>query len=466
MKKYSTIIIKSNILQSINLLCESKDLLEDTGNIFLLIRNEYFENGDIKEDLFDVIKDSLNIGLLYINTIVAPTKDVIHTNIPDNVLYIIWLAKNKNHFFNKDAIREDHIWKNVEWGRREKNYNPKGKDPGNVWIPTKDDGKANITKHILFTIDKIIKRIYDCSNQSECGTLFYSSCKQDQDILKGKIEYKWIDTNEQTYKFSTHNILPNNNNNEKLKATIIWNTSERMFQLNDKKVDLVVTSPPYWNLKDYFKKGQIGQEDYNTYLSRLNAVWTECYNHMFECASMWININVRVKNGQVILIPKDIISQCKKIGFHYKGIFIWHKSSGIPTHNKNIVDRFEYVLIFSKSDSLTINTKLLNFHDYKNEVINNGAFWNINRKAGSVGKHYIHPAIFPNELVNRIINITTIENQTIMDPFLGSGTSLISAILSKRNFIGYEYNEGFKEVIESRINKEISLNTSFDLQYI
>ena len=67
---------------------------------------------------------------------------------------------NKNHYFSKDPIREKHIWKDVEWGKRKKNYNPKGKDPGNVWLKTKDDGKANITEHCPLSFQEVVKRCY------------------------------------------------------------------------------------------------------------------------------------------------------------------------------------------------------------------------------------------------------------------------------------------------------------------
>ena len=171
---------------------------------------------------------------------------------------------------------------------------------------------------------------------------------------------------------------------------------------------------------------------------------------------MWVNINVRVKNNKSILLPKDFIIQCKKIGFYYKGILIWHKSSGIPTHEKNIVDRHEYVLVFSKNQGLTANEKINNFSDYKNSKINGGLFWNINRKAGSVGKQ-LHPAIYPNELVSRVVESCTTEGQTVLDPFLGSGTTLIASVLANRNCYGYEYNEGFRNLIMGRIQKDIGL---------
>ena len=91
----------------------------------------------------------------------------------------------------------------------------------------------------------------------------------------------------------------------------------------------------------------------------------------------------------------------------------------------------------------------------KNEKLNGGAFWNINRKAGSVGKQYIHPAIYPNDLVARIIKATTNIDDTILDPFLGSGTSVIAAEQCNRKCIGFEYNEDFQELMQSRFSQEI-----------
>ena len=188
----------------------------------------------------------------------------------------------------------------------------------------------------------------------------------------------------------------------------------------------------------------------------MSIVWKECYKKLSANGSMWVNINIRSRNGKLLIIPRDFVKICKEIGFYYKGIIIWHKSSGIPTHNKNIVDRHEYVLIFSKSESFCIDTSISDdFVDYKNAYIGGNAFWNINRKAGSVGKKYIHPAIYPNQLVERIISASTQEYDLVLDPFLGSGTSLLVALSVNRSCIGYEYNEGFKELMQSRFEVEI-----------
>jgi len=459
--QYCTAIIRDTITNAQQKLTRIKNKIIDSGNIFVLIRSEYDENFDVKNDFFDIIDFGEKIGLLYVNTIVVPTKEKIEVELSDNVLYIVWFAKDKQkQFFNKDSMRESHIWKDVEWGKREKNYNPKGKDPGNVWIPTKDDGKGSITEHILMEMPDIISRLFNCGHQQSYKTLFISNDSSDSICCNENMQFKYSENKTINHFFlkQKQQILYENKtqNKKNLFAKVIWDTSENMIAIKNETVDLVVTSPPYWDLKDYFKEGQIGQESYQIYLERMCKVWSECYNKLTQNGSMWININVRVKNNKSILLPKDFIIQCRKIGFYYKGILIWHKSSGIPTHDKNIVDRHEYVLVFSKNKNLTINEKIKDFSDYKNMVINGGLFWNINRKAGSVGKQ-LHPAIYPNNLVSRIVESCTTENQTVLDPFLGSGTTLVASILADRNCYGYEYNEGFRKLIMDRIQSEIKL---------
>ena len=120
-------------------------------------------------------------------------------------------------------------------------------------------------------------------------------------------------------------------------------------------------------------------------------------------------------------------------------------------------DHHEYVLIFTKSNKSKIDINKFNdYSDYKNDMISHKLFWNINRKAGSVGKNTIHPAIFPTELINRINIVATNKGDLVVDPFLGSGTSLIASVNNGRRFIGYEYNEGFKELMDSRFESEIT----------
>lgn len=431
-----TIISNTSIEKTIALLKEKYSSIDDTGCFFSIVRTEYDENGNDIHDFLDVIAAADELGYDYVNTIVYPSSVSQNVAFTDNVKYVVWLSKNHSHMkFLKDAIREKHIWKDVEWGKRSQNYNPKGKDPGNVWIPTEDDGHAKITKHILLDDASIINRL-----------LAMSDCGNNYEIYESDIKVQSLKLVSQMRKPVTDSIF----------NKVFFKSSEDMCDIEDESIKLIVTSPPYWNLKDYFKKGQIGQESYDTYLIRMKTVWSECYKKLSSEGSLWVNINIRVQDGKVIMIPHDFVKICQEIGYFYKGIIIWHKSSGIPTGDKNIVDRHEYILIFSKSKGFTVDKNTFSsFSDYKNDKINGGAFWNINRKAGSIGKKYVHPAIFPKDLVNRIIKISTSQGDIVVDPFLGSGTSLIVANINNRSFIGYEYYEGFKELMQTRFEAEI-----------
>ncbi len=434
-----TIITLLPFDKTLSMLETKKESLQENGTFFVICSSEYDKDGNVIHDFLDIISVATKLGYTYVNTIVYPTQSVQSVSFDDNVRYVVWLCKDHTLMkLNKDAIREKHIWKDVEWGKREKNYNPKGKDPGNVWIPTEDDGCANITEHILLSDEQIVGRLLSLA---DCGKNYESYIGE---LPNCKIEH-------------APSNISSNAAQHSCEGRVLFKTSEDMYDLEDESVAVVVTSPPYWNLKDYFKEGQIGQEGYDVYLKRMKAVWNECYNKLSVNGSLWVNINIRVQAGQVISIPHDFVKICKEIGFYYKGIIIWHKSSGIPTSDKNIVDRHEYVLVFTKAASFYVDKAVqASFGDYKNHYINGGAFWNINRKAGSVGKKYIHPAIYPNDLVSRIIRLASVEGDLIVDPFLGSGTSLIASLQCNRNFVGYEYNEGFKELMESRFEKELS----------
>lgn len=421
-----------------NYLCK----VEDNANVFILTVNEYNDQNCIEHSFLDAIDVCLKNKLQYINTIIVPVNDAVKY---DNIKYILWFSKNKSKLlFDKDSIREKSIWKDVEWGKREKNYNSKGKDPGNVWIPTIDDGMGHITKHILLTESEIIEKLVKMSSATHREAII-------------DINHKSI------YKPITPQVQTKKQLNSAIKYDVIFESSENMRRIKDNSVSLVVTSPPYWDLKNYFKRGQIGQESYDIYLARMNKVWSECYRILQNDGSIWININIRVKENNPILIPLDFIKQFNGLGMFLKQIFIWHKSSGIPTGPQNIVDRHEYILVFTKDKNTPIYVGKHN--DYKNLNINETNIWNINRKAGSVGKKYIHPAIYPTELTNRIIKDMTAPNDLVCDPFLGSGTTLISCLNLQRSFVGYEYNEGFKDLIISRITTDVP-NRSNNVTFI
>ena len=143
-----------------------EDRLNETGTVWIFSNNQY-KNKILKINSFEICR-SLS-GLLLKNIIIFYNKKKNTKNIffQDNVEDILFFSKSKKFYLNKDPIREKHIWKDVEWGKRKKNYNPKGKDPGNVWIKTNDDGKGNITEHIPLNESEAIERIIKCSSDEK-----------------------------------------------------------------------------------------------------------------------------------------------------------------------------------------------------------------------------------------------------------------------------------------------------------
>tara|TARA_B100000482_G_C12587673_1_gene290340 strand:+ start:118 stop:696 length:579 start_codon:yes stop_codon:yes gene_type:complete len=144
--------------------------LSDNGTFWILCKNSIKK----KEMIFNAFNISESFNKYYLkNIILFQSDNILRKNIyfRDHFDHILFFSKKDNFFLNKDPIREKHIWKNVEWGKRAKNYNPKGKDPGNFWMKTEDDGKANITKHLPLNFNQSIERIIKCSsikNQNIC----------------------------------------------------------------------------------------------------------------------------------------------------------------------------------------------------------------------------------------------------------------------------------------------------------
>ena len=166
-KNYENQINKSGIIW---ILCDS-----------ILNKNEFFHSPFYIAEKFS--------DLYLKNVIIAPSfrnfkKNLIFNNYVTNILF---LSKDEKYYFNKDPIRETHIWKNVEWGKRKKNYNPKGKDPGNVWMKTKDDGKANIIEHCPLSFEDVVERCYLSASKPKDDVLLININK-----IKSKKKIKYV----------------------------------------------------------------------------------------------------------------------------------------------------------------------------------------------------------------------------------------------------------------------------------
>ena len=250
---------------------------------------------------------------------------------------------------------------------------------------------------------------------------------------------------------------------------IINGDSRHMAGLPDKSVHLAITSPPYWQLKDYGSEDQIGFHDsYESYINNLNLVWKECYRVLYSGCRLCVNIgdqfarSVYYGRYKVIPIREEIIKFCENIGFDYMGAVIWQKVTtsnttgggvqmGSYPYPRNGILKldYEFILIFKKlGDAPKPTPQQKEFSKMTAEEWNTffAGHWNF---PGT--KQSNHMAMFPEELPRRLIKMFSFVGETVLDPFLGSGTTMLAARNLERNSIGFEINPDFMEVMKEKL---------------
>ena len=251
---------------------------------------------------------------------------------------------------------------------------------------------------------------------------------------------------------------------------IIIGDSRWMKEVSNESVHLIITSPPYWQLKDYGNGSQIGFNDtYEEYINNLNLVWNECYRVLHEGCRLCVNIGDQFARAvyygryKVIPIREEIIRFCETIGFDYMGAIIWQKVTTCNTtggatvmgsfpypRNGIIKLDYEFILIFKKlGNPPKVSREIKEKSKLTTEEWNEYFYGHWNFSGEKQDKHL---AMFPEELPKRLIKMFSFVGDTVLDPFLGSGTTCLAAKNLGRNSIGYEINEDFLPVIKERLN--------------
>ena len=251
--------------------------------------------------------------------------------------------------------------------------------------------------------------------------------------------------------------------------TIINGDSRKMVELKDSSIHLAITSPPYWQLKDYGSDNQIGyHESYESYINNLNLVWKECYRVLHPGCRLCVNIgdqfarSVYYGRYKVIPIREEIIKFCEIIGFDYMGAVIWQKvttsnttGGGIqmgsyPYPRNGILKLdYEFILILKKPGEAPKPTKTNKELSKMSAEEWNTFFaghWNF-----TGARQDNHIAMFPEELPRRLIKMFSFVGDTVLDPFTGSGTTNLAAKNLVRNSVGYEINSEFIPVIKEKL---------------
>lgn len=257
---------------------------------------------------------------------------------------------------------------------------------------------------------------------------------------------------------------------------IVFGDSRSLNEIKDKSVQLIVTSPPYWQLKDYGTEDQIGFNDsYEEYINNLNLVWKECNRILADGCRLCINIgdqfarSVYYGRYKVIPIRTEIIRFCETLGMDYMGAIIWQKTTTMNTsgggaimgsypypRNGILKMDYEFILLFKKlgkAPKPTKEQKELSAMSKEEWSQYFSSHWNFNGV-----KQMGHIAMFPEELPKRLIKMFSFAGETVFDPFAGSGTTCLAAKNLGRNSIGYEINKEFAPIIKEKLcNKQLVL---------
>ena len=238
--------------------------------------------------------------------------------------------------------------------------------------------------------------------------------------------------------------------------------------LNKEIVDVTISSPPYFDLKDYGYEGQIGYgQQYNQYLNDLKTVFEGVYNCTKSNGTLWVIIDAFRRDDEVIPLPFDFSKKMAEVGWKLQEIIVWEKDKTVPwAHQGQMRNIFEYILFFSKSKEYAFHIdRVRDFENLKKWWVKYPERYNPKGKTptgiwefeiptqGSWGNSYkSHFCPLPERMIEQIIKISTDENSVVLDPFAGSGTVPAVAHFMKRQYLGFELNPEYIKMFDKYIS--------------
>lgn len=284
------------------------------------------------------------------------------------------------------------------------------------------------------------------------------------------------------------NSLGYSNNQE---GKIYFKNSEKMTEIEDNTIDLIITSPPYFNIKDYSRnrtqdlthssphEQDVGSiNNYSDYIKVLLKVWKECERVLKSNGKLCINVpplpmskeEVNTHHNRTIYdLQSDIqnsILKNKRTTLYLYDLYIWKRTNSQKKlmfgsypyprnfYNNNII---EFITVYVKdgkpdnniSREIKERSKLTEkeWLEYTQQV------WEIPSPNKSDSAYGQHPSIMPAEIAKRLVKLFTFEGDTVLDPFAGSGTTLKVAQELKRKWVGYEIYKNYGEVIEEKLKE-------------
>jgi DNA modification methylase len=251
-----------------------------------------------------------------------------------------------------------------------------------------------------------------------------------------------------------------------------------MSRLSEGSIHLIVTSPPYWTLKEYRdSEGQMGHiEQYEDFLAELDKVWEHCFRVLVPggrlvCVVGDVCLSRRKNNGRHTVVPlhASIQEHCRTLGFDNLAPIIWHKISNAVYEVENgssflgkpyepnavIKNDIEFILMQRKPGGYRtpeVPARVLSVISAETHKEWFQQIWT--GLTGASTRH--HPAPYPVDLAERLIRMFSFVGDTVLDPFLGTGTTTIAAAKSGRNSVGFEIDNHYFEMARKRIEHETS----------
>ncbi|MDG6224471.1 MAG: site-specific DNA-methyltransferase [Candidatus Thermoplasmatota archaeon] len=256
-----------------------------------------------------------------------------------------------------------------------------------------------------------------------------------------------------------------------MKGRLIIGDSRKMNEIDEGSKHLIITSPPYWDIKDYMINGQIGRgSDLHTYLKDLYLVWEECFRVLVPGRRLVINIGdqfTRTRDyGRYKVVPlhAEMIIQCERLGFDFIGSIIWQKRTTLNTTGgapvmgsypyppNGIVELdHEHIMIFKKPGKegpkkFDKEGSKLSKEEWKEYFSGHWTF--------KGARQADHEAVFPEELPRRLIRMFSFVGEEVLDPFLGSGTTMKASLDLDRSCTGYELNMTYIPIIKEKVGQD------------
>ena len=340
------------------------------------------------------------------------------------------------------------------------------------------------TKRQLTSLKKMMSNIHPMNPEEKLITALSNI-----DNGKGSLHSLFKSTREKYKQHLNSQLIPEKFEVHRQDVDIFNGCSTNMEQVESKSIQTILTSPPYFNMKDYFVgKNQRGQEKtVDQFIENLILHFKECHRVLKDDGSLFVNINDNSDNGKYNLVNhKFVLAMCEN-GYKLNDEFVWIKHNSTPTRGKRSVRNHEYIYHFVKDDCKTFyynedwlkdeqdengvfkfgktsnNPKLLSGFDCRLGVLKtNGA--NNAELVKFCAKHNIeftHHATFPEILPYIFLKSSTKPGQTVLDPFNGSGTTGKVAKDLGLKYIGFDLSSQFIKISELRIFKDEMNNEEF-----